>query len=352
MKIGNKKIGEKPYVIAEFGVNHNGSLERAKQGIIEAAKAGADAIKFQTYTADELVVKGTPKFWEFEDDKDKTQYDAYKDIGGFPYAYYPELIQCCEENNIEFLSTPFSFEAATILNNLGMKAFKIASSDMSTLPFLEHVAKFKKPILLSTGASTLEEIHEAVDTILDAGNSQIVILHCTLCYPTMYPDRNVHYEDANLNIIRTLKKEFPFLHIGISDHTQTSFSSIIAAAMGADVIEKHYTVDKTLGKSADHWFSVDPKELKEIVDGCKNVQILKGTAKKKVFDCEKETRKYDKRSIVSAVEIKKGTIITPEMLTYKRPGTGLWPKFHKIVVGKKALADIPNDTILTWELIG
>jgi sialic acid synthase SpsE len=354
MKIGNKQIGEKPYVIAEFGVNHNGSLERAKEGIIAAAKAGADAIKFQTYTADELVVKGTPKFWDWDGDKKwETQYDAYNKLGGFSYSYYPELIQCCEENGIEFLSTPFSFEAATILNNLGMKAFKVASSDMSTLPFLEHIAKFGKPILLSTGASTMEEIHEAVDTIEDAGNNQIILLHCTLKYPT-------DPKDANFYMINTLKKEFPQYHVGLSDHTLGAFSSKAAIAVyNAEVLEKHFTVDKTLPDSADHWLSVDPAELKEICEmnpgiTWKDPEVIKlgGSSVKQVFECENETRKYDKRSIVSALDIKKGDVITPEMLTYKRPGTGIWPKFHKIVVGKKALIDIPNDSILTWELIG
>jgi sialic acid synthase SpsE len=351
IKIGNKVIGgERTYIIAEGGVNHNGSIERAKEMIIKAAQSGADAIKFQTYTAEELVVKDTPKFWEFEEDKDKSQFDAYKGIGGFPYEYYPELIKCCEENNIEFLSTPFSIDAADRLNVMGMKAFKIASSDLSTIPFLQHIAKFNKPMLLSTGAATMEEIQEAVDAIEEMGNEKIIILHCTLCYPTMYGDKNVHYEDGNFNLIKTFRDKFHY-PIGISDHTQTSFSSVIACAMGASVIEKHYTVDKTLGKSADHWFSVDPKELKEIVDGCRNVEILRGSKEKKVFDCEKDTRIYDKRSLVSKTPIQKGQIITADMVTFKRPGTGIWPKYLPIVVGKKALENLPVDTILTWKNI-
>lgn len=351
IKIGNKTIGgNNPcYVIAEFGVNHNGSLERAKEAVIKAAKAGADAIKFQTYTADELVVKGTPKFWKFEDDKDKDQHEAYKGIGGFPLENYIEIKKLCDENNIEFLSTPFSIEGANFLNSIGMKAFKIASSDLSYHQFLQHIAKFNKPMLLSTGAATLGEIEEAVRVIQEAGNNKIIILHCTLCYPTMYPDRNVHYEDANLNLLKTLKQSFPDCEVGISDHTQTAFSSIIAYALGASVVEKHYTVDKTLGFSADHWFSVDPKELKEIVDGCKNIDILKGSSVKKVFECEKDTRKLDKRSLVSKVQIKKGQLITKEMLTCKRPGTGIPPKFMDIIAGKVAQRDINEDSVLQWE---
>jgi len=352
MKIGKKEIGNgHTYVIAEGGVNHNGSLERAKEMIVEAAKAGADAIKFQTYTADELVCKNTPKFWEFEDDVDKNQHDAYTDLGGEPREWYTELMKCCEENNIEFMTTCFSEDTADYFNELGMKAFKVASSDMSTLPYLRHIAKYNKPILLSTGASTLPEIIEAVKTIKEEGNNQIVVMHCMLCYPTMYGDKLVHYEDGNFNVIKTLKEVFPDLVIGISDHTQTAFSSVIACAMGADVIEKHYTIDKTLGKSADHWFSVDPKELKEIVDGCRNVEKLRGQSDRIVFPCEKETRLYDKRSIVSKVAIPKGTIITKDMLTYKRPGTGIWPSQVGKVIGLEAQTDINIDTPLQWTML-
>lgn len=345
MKIGNKDIGRnRTYVIAEFGVNHNGSLERAKEAIVKAAEAGADAIKFQTYTADELVVKGTPKFWNAESKVDEglDQYQSYKALEGFKYEWYPELMDLCETHNIEFLSTPFSFEAADYLNAIGMKAFKVASSDMSCLPYLEHIAKFKKPIILSTGASDISEVREAVKTIEDAGNEDIILLHCTLKYPT--PP-----EDANFNIIQTLKKEFPFYPIGLSDHTMGSLTSIVATAMGATVIEKHYTTDKTLDKSADHWLSVDPTELKEIVDGARLVETLRGRKEKCVFSAEAETRKYDKRSIVSKVDIQSGAQITEGMLTYKRPGTGIWPKHKDRVLTKRAKVFIPADTILTWE---
>lgn len=359
IQVGNRFIGdgEPVYCIAEFGVNHNHSLERAKEGIIAAAKAGADAIKFQTYTADELVVKGTPKFWKSEGgDVEGSQYDAYAKLGGEPLDWYPELIKTCEENNIEFLSTPFSFEKADYLNSIGMKAFKVASSDMSTLPYLSHIAKFGKPILLSTGAATMEEIHEAVDTILDAGNDQIILLQCTLCYPTKP-------EDANFAVIETLKKEFPDFPVGVSDHTLGMFPSFVAIDMGAQVIEKHFTTDKTLPDSADHWLSVDPEELQQITSYAKAEQKwltdkgneyhkeVAGSSEKKVLPCETETRKYDKRSIVSKCDITKGTILTEDMLTYKRPGTGIWPKFLKLVVGQKASDYIPADTTITWNMI-
>ncbi len=346
IKIGDKVIGESTYIIAEFGVNHNGSLERAKEGIREAAMAGADAIKFQTYTADELVVKGTPKFWDAESKVDEglDQYEAYKALEGFKKEWYPELIKECEENGIEFLSTPFSFEAADYLNEIGMKAFKVASSDMSCLPYLQHIAQFDKPIILSTGASTLEEVEEAVETILLEGNNKIIILQCTLCYPT-------RIEDANLATIQTLKTTFPKLEVGLSDHTLGITGSIVAAAMGAKVIEKHFTVDKTLDKSADHWLSVDPSELNIMVKAIREVELLQGSSEKKVYECEGKTRMLDKRSIVSKEDIKRGMQIMPWMITYKRPGTGIAPRDMEKIIGATALQDIPADTTLTWQMI-
>ncbi len=355
IKIGNKVIGEgRTYVVAEFGVNHNGSLELAKEGIRKAALAGADAIKFQTYKAKDLVVKGTAKFWNAKSKVDEglDQYQAYEALEGFKDEWYPELIKCCEENEIEFISTPFSFEAADYLNSIGMKAFKVASSDMSCLPYLKHIARFNKPILLSTGASTLGEVAEAVKTIVMEGNKQIVIMQCTLCYPTKI-------EDANLNAITTLKaleftdndEYFGGFEVGLSDHTLGITASIVAAAMGASLVEKHFTTDKTLGKSADHWLSVDPQELSIMVDAIREVETLKGSPEKKVYDCESETRILDKRSIVINKEVFKGDFINEDMLTYKRPGTGIAPRDLKKVLGMNAAMDISPDTTLTWEML-
>ena len=347
IKIGDKTIGKDcpTYIIAEAGVNHNGSVERAKELIIKAAQSGADAIKFRTYTADDLVIKGVPKFWNWEGDKDRqTQYDAYKKIGGFPLENYPELIKTCKKNNIEFLSTPFSAKSADYLVSIGMKAFKVASSDMSSLPFLAHIAEHNVPIMLSTGASTIEEIKEAVMAIKKAGNKKIVLLHCTLCYPT-------ELKDSNLNIIKTLEKEFPDLIIGLSDHTIGLDAPAIAAALGAKVIEKHYTTDKTLPETADHWLSVDPPELKQLVKSVRTAELLLGESKKRVFECERETRKYDKRSIVSAVDIPAGTVITKKMLDFKRPGTGIYPKYLSKIAGKKAKKYIKADELIKWNKI-
>lgn len=340
IKIGNKIIGDKPYIIAEAGMNHNGSLELAKEHIIKAAKAGANAIKFQTYTADDLVVKGTPKFWDYKEDEGKDQYQAYADLKQLSYDDYPELMKCCEENGIDFLSTPFSIEAADYLNSIGMKAFKIASSDMSTYPFLRHIASFGKPILLSTGASTDDEVWEAVEEIQNAGNEQIVVLHCTLCYPTKPVD-------ANLDVIKKWLDFYPY--VGISDHTLGVFPSVMAIAKGACVVEKHFTVDKTLTGNADHWLSVNPEELEQMVCMANDIYTLSGSGFKKILDCEQETRMYDKRSWVSDTDIPEGQVITDDMLTWKRPGTGIWPNVD--ILGKTTTQDIKKDTTIQWSMI-
>jgi len=345
IKIGNEIIGEKTYVVLEAGVNHNGSFDRAIELIDKAAEAGADAIKFQTYRADTLVTRDALKFWDWEGDDDKTtQYEAYSKLDGFSWDNYPLLIKHCEEKGIEFLSTPFDFESADFLNKIGMKAFKIASSDITYLPFLQHIAKFGKPIILSTGASTIGEIQEAIDIIKGEGNNQIVVLQCTLKYPTAT-------KDANLGVIPTLSKVFPEAIVGFSDHTRGINAPIVATTLGAKLIEKHYTVNKTLLESADHWLSVDPVEAKQMIEGIRDAEDMIGSSEKKVFECEAQTRKYDKRSIIANIDIKKGTEITREMLICKRPGIGIAPKFISIIVGRTAQEDISEDTIMLWNQI-
>ncbi|HWO06968.1 MAG TPA: N-acetylneuraminate synthase family protein [Candidatus Paceibacterota bacterium] len=348
VKIGTRAVGDgaPAYIIAEAGVNHNGSLARAKQLIREAAKAGADAIKFQTYKAEKLVTKQAPRFWDWKGEVKKkgTQYDSYSLLDKFPLEHYPELIALCKKEGIEFLSTPFDEDSAKALVKFGMKAIKVSSSDVTNLPFLSYLAKFKLPILLSVGASTLGEIEEAVRVIEEAGNRKIVIMQCTLIYPT--PD-----EHANLRVIPTLASVFPDYPIGLSDHTLGTAIPPAAVALGACMIEKHYTVDKTLGKSADHWLSVDAKELKEMVDAIRRVEKALGSARKYVLPEEHHTYLYDKRSLVAAQDIPEGATITKKMLTHKRPGTGIRPKYLDIVIGRTARTDIPADTTITWDMV-
>jgi N,N'-diacetyllegionaminate synthase len=346
--IGKRAVGdnEPTYVIAEAGVNHNGSLARAKELIRKAAEAGADAVKFQTYKADKLVTKTAPRFWDWkgEEKKKGTQHDSYSLLDKFPLKHYPELIKTCKKYGVEFLSTPFDEESADALVKFGMKAIKVSSSDVTNLPFLTHLAKHKLPILLSVGASTMGEIEEAVHTIEAAGNKKIVILQCTLVYPTPF-------EHANIRVIPTLAQIFPEYPIGLSDHTLGTHVPPAAVVLGARMVEKHYTVDKALMKSADHWLSVDPAELKEMVSAIRHVEAALGTSRKYVLPAEHHTYLYDKRSLVSACDIKKGAKITKKMLTHKRPGTGVRPKYRDIVIGRRASVDIPADTIITWEMI-
>lgn len=346
--IGKRALGdnEPAYVIAEAGVNHNGSLARAKDLIKKAAEAGADAIKFQTYKADKLVTKTAPRFWDWKGEAKKggTQHDSYSLLDKFPLKHYPELIKTCKKYGIEFISTPFDEESAAALVKFGMKAIKVSSSDVTNLPFLAYLAKFKLPILLSVGASTLKEIKEAVRTIEKTGNKKIIIMQCTLVYPTP----NQH---ANLRVIPTLAKLYPAYVIGLSDHTLGTHIPPAAVALGARMVEKHYTVDKTLPMSADHWLSVDPPELAEMVRAIRDVEAALGTPRKYVLPVERHTYLYDKRSLVSAVDIKKGTKITKAMLTHKRPGTGIRPKYRDSVVGRIARVNIPADTTLTWRML-
>ena len=348
IKVGKRYIGpnEPTYIVAEAGVNHNNSLALAKKLIITAAKAGVDAVKFQTYKAEKLVTKIAPRFWKWEGEEkqDGTQYDSYSAMDKFPLKYYPELMRTCKANGVDFLSTPFDEDSADFLVKLGMPAVKISSSDITYLPFLAHVAKYKLPIFLSTGASTIGEIEEAVETIEEAGNKKIVLLQCTLVYPTPF-------KDANIRVIPTLANLFPQYTIGISDHTLGTAVPPAAVALGARLVEKHYTINKNLPLSPDHHLSVDTPEMKQMVRAIRNVEEALGTSQKYVLPSEAITYKYDKRSLVSTRDIPMGTRITQEMLTGKRPGTGIRPKFLSVIAGRRASRDIKEDTTITWEMV-
>lgn len=347
VKIENKIIGEKDscLIIAEAGVNHGGHLKRAKELIKKAADSGADAIKFQTYKAEKLVTKKAPRFWDWngEEKPEGTQYDSYsRDEHQLNKDLYPKIIEYCKENDIIFMSTPFDEDSADFLDELGMKSYKIASCDLTNLPFLKHIAKKQKPLLLSTGASNISEIKEALNIIYSTGNKDVVLMHCTLCYPTKNGD-------VNLRMMQQMIKEFSDVPVGISDHSLGVIVPLAAVALGAKVIEKHFTIDKTLLKSADHWLSIDPAELKQITKN-KNI-ILKamGSPVKEKIACENLTFKYARRSIVSEKKIPIGTTITSEMIAVKRPGTGIAPKHFKEIIGKTTAKNIEEDSLISWD---
>jgi len=344
-KIGKVDFGgTKTVVIAEAGVNHLGRMDYAEELIKTAKRAGADIVKFQTYKASKLVVKDAPRFWTWdgEADQDGSQYDSYSRLDSFGEDEYRQLINLCEQYDIEFMSTPFDEDSAKMLVDLGMNGFKVASCDITNIPFLRYLAQFDLPILLSTGASNISEIREAAEAIELAGCSRIGVMQCTLWYPTAT-------KDANLRAITTLKSEFSGYPIGFSDHTLGTLIPSASILLGVTYIEKHYTFDKTLPESADHWLSLDEAELTQLVSDLRVLEGALGSDVKEKKECEEATHKFARRSLVAARDIKKGSIITDEDLTAKRPGNGLAPVMKERFVGLRALMDISTDDKITMD---
>ena len=332
-----------PYIIAEAGVNHEGSMEIAKRLIEEAKEGGADAIKFQTYKAESLASKNSPAYWDTTKEPTKSQYELFKKHDSFWKDEMYELKEYCDKVGIEFMSTPFDIESADFLNKI-MDVFKISSSDITNKPFIEYICKFNKPIILSTGASYLYEIQEAVSWI-EKFNNPLALLHCVLNYPT--PDEN-----ANLGMILGLKRAFKDKIIGYSDHTLPKDMKVleIATLLGARIIEKHFTHDKTLPGN-DHYHAMDKEDLKLFRKNLKRVFEILGEFEVKALEDEEIARKNARRSLVAKRFIPKGKIIEYDDLTFKRPATGISPKFIDEVVGKKANRDIQEDEILKWNYI-
>lgn len=331
----------KPFSIAEAGVNHLGSIELGEKLIASAAKAGASAIKFQSYKAKTLCTKNAPRFWDWEGEvkKEGSQYDSYSLLDSFGKEEHNKLKNICDEYGIVFMSTPFDFEATDYLDEIGMEAYKIASCDVTNHPLLRRVASKGKIVMLSTGAANMEEIREAVN-ILSEGTDMIVIMHCNLKYPT-------ENSDINLGMINNLKEEFGDKYvIGLSDHTMDLRTPAFAYMLGATVFERHYTVDKTLDKSADHWLSADPADLEAIIDNVNVAHEMYGTSEKQCTESELLAKKYARRSIVAATDIKKGEVYSESNITCKRPGTGLHPKLYNDIIGQVALKDLKEDELL------
>ena len=347
VEIGSKIIGDghPTYVIAEAGVNHLGSVDRALDLITKAKESGADAIKFQTYEAEKLTLPDAPRFWDWEGEEDPngSQFDSYSHLDKMDREGYEIMKRKCDEIGIEFLSTPFDKESVDMLDEIGVRAFKIASCDITNHPFLSHVAKKDKPILLSTGASNYQEIKEAVEIIHLAGNIELIILHCILSYPTKY-------EDVNLRMISFLRDKFSCYPIGFSDHTIGIFVPPLAVSFGACVVEKHYTLDKNLSLSADHWLSVDPGELKEMIENIRFAEKVRGEYNKGIVKSEVRAHEYARRKIVVCVPIKMGEEFTEENLTAKRPGyDGIPPNEMYRFLGKKAGRNLEKDESIGYD---
>jgi N,N'-diacetyllegionaminate synthase len=337
-------IGEPCYVIAEAGVNHNCDVALGRR-LVETAKAsGADAIKFQSYTAGRIATRVAPRYWVEKDDPRGTQWDTFDRLDKLSASDFASLLAHARAVGITAFSTPFDDQAVDELAGLGVPAFKIASADLTCHGLIERAARVGRPMILSTGTSTLAEVEEALDACRRAGNEQVALLHCTLKYPC--PP-----EGINLRMMEHLMRAFPGVPVGLSDHSLGISVPQAAVALGACVVEKHYTVDKTLPGSPDHHLSVDPADLRAMVDGIRTVEKALGKAEKGLEPLETDAWRYARRSVTSAAAIPRGTTITREMLTYKRPGTGISPRHLDLVVGRVARADIPEDTTLTWDML-
>lgn len=343
----------KPYVIAEIGVNYYDTakimgitpLEAAKLYIEKVAEAGIDCAKFQSYKAGTIVSKNSPAYWDTTKEPTKTQYELFLKYDHFGADEYRELAQYAHSKNIDFTSTPFDYASADYLEDL-VDFYKISSSDLTNLPFIRYIGQKKKPVVISVGAAYLSEVDEAVRTLKDANCDDITILHCVLSYPT-------DPKNANLRIITTLKKDFPDLKVGFSDHVapdDTMMTLATAYLLGAEVIEKHFTLDKTLPGN-DHYHAGDPDDFKKAISNFKWIDTVMGTEEKTVLACEQIPRREARRSLVLTRDMKAGEIITPEDLMPKRPGTGISPKYTDIVIGRTVKKDLKEDTILTWDMV-
>jgi sialic acid synthase SpsE len=337
-------LGQPCYVIAEAGVNHNCDVALGRR-LIETAKAsGADAIKFQSYTASRIATRIAPRYWVEPKDPQGTQWDTFDRLDKLSDDDFRALLKHAGDTGITAFSTPFDDDAVDFLAALDMPAFKIASADLTCHPLMERAARRGKPMILSTGTATLAEVEEALDVCRRAGNDTVVLLHCTLKYPC--PP-----EGINLRMMQHLMQAFPGVPVGLSDHSLGISVPQAAVALGACMIEKHYTVDKTLPGSPDHHLSVDPPEFRALVDGIRSIESALGSPVKGLEPLEKEAWLYARRSVTSARAIPKGAVVSREMLTYKRPGTGISPRFFEMVVGRVARMDIPDDTTLSWDML-
>lgn len=344
IKIKKKVISKRSpaFIIAEGACNHMCDMELAKKMIDEAESAGADAVKFQTYKAEKLVAKHATTYWNYG--STKSQYEYYKNLDKFDRKEYGELFDYAKDKDIVIFSSPFDIENADMLNELGMPIFKIASCLISNKRLIKRIAALNKPIILSTGGSELDEIQEAVDAIYAEDNYSLIIMACTLSYPA----KN---KDAQLMRIKKLNELFPEAIIGYSDHTEPDENMIIpsiAVSLGAKVIEKHYTLDRTMTGSG-HSFSVDPPLLKKMVENIRLTEEILGKEDLSIIEAEQKTRENARMSIVANRNIRRGEMLGEDMLTYKRPGTGIFPKYIDEIIGRKVNRDICIDEQIKWE---
>lgn len=328
----------KVFIIAEAGVNHNGDIEIAKKLVDKAAEAGVDAVKFQTFKTENIVCKNAEKaeYQKAATDMKQSQYDMLKKLE-LTDIMHKELIEHCKKKGLLFLSTPFDLGSIDYLVQLGIEIMKVPSGEITNFPYLRKIATTEKNVILSTGMSDIEEVKASISVLKEYGAKDISVLHCNTEYPTPY-------EDVNLNAMLTLQKELG-VEIGYSDHTLGIEIPIAAVAMGAKIIEKHFTLDKTM-EGPDHKASLDPYELKEMVSCIRNVEVALGDGIKEPSDSEQKNISIARKSIVAKCRIEKGQTFTEENLTTKRPGNGISPMRWKDIIGTVAQRSYNEDELI------
>jgi len=345
VQFGDRRIGVgyPCFLIAEAGVNHNGDLSLAHRLVDVAADAGADAVKFQTFKTERLVTADAPKaaYQKRTTGEDESQFQLLKRLE-LTHEMHLELMAHCQSRNLLFLSTPFEEESADELVQLGLKVLKLPSGELTNLPFMDHVARKKIPVILSTGMGSLGEVEQAVQIFQAAGNAQLVLLHCVSNYPT-------DPADCNLRAMRTMEAAFG-LPVGFSDHTDGIQIALAAVALGACVIEKHFTLDRN-APGPDHRASLEPDELTKMIHGIRSVESALGDGRKLPATTERNTAEVARKSIVADSEIPADCVITTEMLVLKRPGTGLPPAMLPHITGRTSRRVIPAGSLITWEML-
>jgi N-acetylneuraminate synthase len=343
--LGDRSIGagQPCFIIAEAGVNHNGDPALAHRLIDVAFQAGADAVKFQTFSADRLVTLDAPKaeYQLQQTEASESQYEMLKRLE-LSADTLRELQRHCHQVGLRFMSTPFDEDSVDLLNELGVTIFKTPSGEITNLPYLAHVARTGKPLIVSTGMATLGEVETAVNTIRSTGNSDLILLQCVSNYPA-------DPADVNLRAMQTLAQAFG-VPIGFSDHTQGLEIALAAVALGACVIEKHFTLDWTL-PGPDHAASLEPDQLKAMIRGIRHVEAALGDGRKRPTASEANTAAVARKSLVAAHDLKAGTILSNEMIAVKRPGTGLPPMLLPQVIGRTLRVDVRAGTLITWEML-
>ncbi len=344
-KIKNRFIGEHHpiFFIAEAGVNHNGSLELGMKLVDIAVEAGADAVKFQTFKAENMTTPTSPKssyHIETTGGDNKQSWFQLLKTQEISRKMHIDLIQYCKKKGIIFLSTPYDEESADLLYDLDIPLFKIASTDTSNTPFLSYIAKKDRPMIISTAMATMKEVEDAVKTIKKEGLEDYAILQCTGNYPSLL-------SDSNLRVMQTYKSKFNCI-VGYSDHTPEYINPIAATAMGAKIYEKHITIDKSL-PGPDHRMSLDPIELSKTIEMIRKTEISLGSEEKKVLKEEEENRIKLRKSVVSNINIPKGSILEKHMLSIKRPGHGIKPSNFDDIIGKKTSRNILKDSVIVQD---